>query len=243
MYKAVIVDDESKARNNLIQLLQKHSDLLIVGEASNYDEAIQIITEKMPDLIFLDIKMPQHSGFDVLDKLIQLDIRNFDVVFLTAYDEYAIKAIKYAAFDYLLKPIDEEELHETLIKFKAKKRNKHFLNIEALRSMLDPCKRLKINTKTGYEFISHTEITYFEGDSNYTKMVLADGNSYNICRTLKDIENELIASTFVRVHKAFIINKQYLSAYNKEEKKCVLKTPTHFFEIPVSIRLVKNLII
>jgi len=241
MIKTVIVDDESRARKNLILLLEKIPEVNILAEASNADDAIDAIVNHKPDLIFLDVKMPQQSGFDLLDKLLKLGITGFDVIFLTAFDDYAIKAIKHAAFDYLLKPIDENELKETIIKFKVKKNSELSVKSEMLHSILDPKQKLQVKTASGYEFVNIDEIVFIKGDSNYSIIITKNNIKHTICHTLKDITEELPAKDFIRVHKTYIINKNYMCSYNRNTRLCNLKAESEQFEVPVSTRLVNNL--
>jgi two-component system LytT family response regulator len=242
MIRTVIVDDESKARKNLSILLEQQPDVEIVAEAANGDEAIKVISEFLPDLVFLDIKMPQQSGFDVLDKLLRMRINDFEVVFLTAFDAYAIKAIKYATFDYLLKPIDEQELIETLIKFRAKDRSKLSQNTEILINQLDPYRKLRIKTKTGYIFLDVDEIMYIEGDGSYSNLIMSDLITHTISKTIKFIVEDLPETTFVRTHKAILINKRFLKSVNIKSKTCIVQSGKNSVELPISTRLMKNII-
>lgn len=241
MIRTVIVDDESRARKNLFLLLEQQPDIQIVAEASNGDDAIVIISELHPDLVFLDIKMPQQSGFDILDKLLRLRINDFEVVFLTAYDEYAIKAIKYAAFDYLLKPIDEQELIESLIKFRAKDRSLLPNNSQLLFNQLNICQKLRIKTKTGYEFLEVDDILFIEGDGSYSIVTMHNMVKHTVSKTIKDLNEDLPDSLFIRIHKTYLINKRYLKSLNIKDKICTLKHQENLIELPVSSRLVRNL--
>jgi two-component system LytT family response regulator len=242
MIRTIIVDDESHARKSLTLLLEQQPDVEIVAEASNGIEAIRVISDLRPDLVFLDVKMPQLSGFDVLDKLIHLGINNFEVVFLTAFDKFAIKAIKYAAFDYLMKPIDEQELLESLIKFRTKDRSKIAINTELLLKQLEPHKKLKINNSNGYEYVNIDDIVYVQGDGSYSIIMMQNNVSHTVCRTLKDIFEDLKVSYFVRIHKTYIINKQFLKCYNRTTKECTLVTDIKEYKLLVSSRLIKNIL-
>lgn len=241
IYPVIIVDDEDRARKNLANLLAEHSDMQIVAEASNANEAIKLISEHQPDIVFLDIKMPETDGFGILDALQKKQLCDFEIIFLTAYENYAIKAIKYAAFDYLLKPIDPDELNTALNNFRIKQNKANNLNIEALKEIFNPCPKLRVPVKNGIEFINPNEILYVEGDGAYSTIYTTNSAKLMACRNLKNIEEELQQFNFIRVHKAYLINKSYLSAFNKLKGECTLSFFGKTKNIPVSQRMTKNI--
>ena len=241
MIRTVILDDEDHAIRSLSSLLLENNDVDIVFKSTDADAAINFMLKNEVDLIFLDIKMPGQTGFDVLDKLNKLGVNSFEVVFLTAYDEFAIKAIKYAAFDYLLKPIDKIELQDTINKFLAKKDSPKPYSFQQLLNLLQTETKIKISTNTGYEYLNANDIAYAESDSNYTKLVLTNNETRLVSKTLKDIEDELTSCSFIRTHKSFLINKKYLTIFNRKDSNCTLICNSNNFIVPVSSRMAKNL--
>jgi two-component system, LytTR family, response regulator len=245
-YKVLIVDDEKASRENAIISLEKYQDFKIVGESDNVNDAITKIITSHPDLIFLDIKMPQKDGFKLIDELIKLKYYNYCIVFLTAYDEFAIKAIKYHVFDYLLKPIDPDELENTLNKFRIKQTQgfvAHTEDLTKLKEVLDRSDKIKLITTNGYIFLSPNQIVYVKSeDGSYCKLYDINGKSHLVCRYLQKIADEINHPALVRVHKGYIINKTYLEGYNKKTKFCNLKYPGGEVQIPVSYRMEHNLL-
>jgi two-component system, LytTR family, response regulator len=241
MYKVLIVDDEEKARKNLRNVLVNHKDFTVSAEAENGKEALDRILSEQPDLVFLDVKMPQEDGFALLDNLLKLGIQNMAIVFLTAYDEFALKAIKYAVFDYILKPVDPEELEKTLNKFRAKKIFDNASGIVRLKEMLDSTNKIRFSTRTGYIFLLPRQIVYIKADGSYSKVHDTENKMYMVSRNLKEIEELIGTDTFIRVHKSYLINKQYLEAYIKDKRICLLKFGTEKIEIPVSFRYTRNI--
>jgi len=241
MYKVVIIDDEERARLNITKVLELHDDIKIIGEADNCKDAYDIILVNKPDIVFLDIKMPQEDGFSLLDYLTKLGINNLTIIFLTAYDEFAIKAIKYGVFDYLLKPVDTEALKETLNRYRAKQNHANVDGMRKLMEILDMGNKIKFITNTGYVYFLPRDIMYVCADGSYSKVFTTDKNFHQICRSLKEIEAQLTAWEFIRVHKSYLINKQHLIAYNKIKRSCTLKKDSISIDIPVSFRNAKNI--
>lgn len=241
MIKAIIIDDEEHAIINLRLLLQKYEDVVIVYEATTAEAGIESIIKHTVDLIFLDVKMPQKSGFEVIDAVIKKGITDFNVVFTTAYDEYAIKAIKYSAFDYLLKPIDENELKDVLDRYRAVGKVKIVENNTVLQNAISPREKIRIKTKETYEYLKSEEIVFIEGNGNYSSILLTDNRRILSCKTLKDFENDPDLFDFVRVHKTYLINKLYLSTFNPKTKVCILYYQNDKINVPVSTRMMKNL--
>lgn len=240
MIKVFIVDDEAGARKNISVSLKNIQDVEILAEATNADEAIHAISIAKPDLIFLDVKMPQQSGFDLLDKLLQLGIKGFDVIFLTAHDEFAIQAIRYAAFDYLLKPIDMQELTEALIRFRTRKENTLLRKAENLKQYVADCCKIKFPTNAGLLFVDPSSVVYLEADGAYTSVAFTNGEYKLLSKNIGQLEEELIPMGFVRVHKSYVVNKANILGFLKVERVLVMKTETGERKIPVATRFNVN---
>lgn len=221
MIKAVAIDDEFKVRQVLITLLGKFCpEVMIIGEADSVKSGVKIIEENKPELVFLDIEMNDGTGFDILT---QIKSKNFETIFVTSYDHYAIKAIRYSAFDYLLKPILIEDLKSAITRFQEKRdaidENKYnYLQENLNNDELE--KKLILNAKNKIESIVIKEILYLEADGNYTTIVLIDGRKYVVSKTMKEYENILCfsGSIFVRVHKTFIVNTKEINTLEKNEQ-------------------------
>ncbi len=218
MLTAIIIDDETSSRNSLKQKLTNHCpDVMIIGECENGEEGVSMLTEKSPDLIFLDVEMPRMNGFTMLQ---QIDKRNFEVIFITAYDHYAIKAIKFSALDYLVKPVEVGDLKEAVNKAAAK-RKVSFVNDRLnllLHNFLQDKKvhqRIAIPSMDGLQFIETDSIIYLEAQSNYTCFYLTNNGKITVTKTLKDYEELLPSSIFIRIHHSYIINKNLVEKYIK----------------------------
>jgi two-component system LytT family response regulator len=220
--KILIVEDETRGRSVLKAMLILISPNFIVEEAANVDDAVKIIERFNPDLVLLDIEMPYKNGFDLLA---ELPSRTFDVIFTTAYNSYAIRAIKFSAMDYLLKPIDAEELELAIDKTTQKRKlNENFANSQ-INNLLENLKiinkqkfKLSLPTFQGNLFISVDEIIRCESDANYTRFFLNNDNkSVLVSKTLKDYEDLLTEYGFCRVHNSFMINLKFIKKYIKGE--------------------------
>ena len=220
MIKAVIIEDEKKSAEVLAQLLQKNCpDISISGKAESVKEGIELVRKAHPELVFLDVMMPDGSGFDVLEKLSDL---KFEVIFTTATDKFAVKAIKYSALDYLLKPIDPADLISAVQKILD--RNKKISNEENLWSLLENVRQnesqfSKITLPTGhaYEIVLIKDIIRCEANDNYTNVYLANGKKFLVSGTLKHYEDLLPAADFVRVHHSHLININHMLRFLKED--------------------------
>jgi two-component system LytT family response regulator len=207
MITALIVDDEIPAQESLTKLLQRFcKNVEIIGIASSVDEAVELCLEKRPELLFLDIQMPTGSGFDILEKTTFIEKQ---VIFTTAYSNHAIEAIKANAIDYLLKPIEIQELVKAVEK--AIKNNQKNSQPTEERSL----DKIAIPTLEGTYFYNKTEIIRAEADSNYTELHLVNGKKIVSSKTLKEIEISLAKTTFIRVHKSHLININFIKKYIK----------------------------
>ncbi len=217
MLTAIIIDDEPKGRLVLNQKLKEYCpQVRVTGEAANGEEGLKIIEAMNPDIVFLDIEMPRMNGFEMLNAIRE---KNFRIIFTTAYDQYAIKAIKYAAFDYLLKPIDIDELQST-VKSISSSENLHTpKQIELLQqNMQHPMKQLNklaIPTLDGLLFYDINDIVQLEANSNYTNIFFINYSKIVASKTLKDFEELLPTDIFFRTHHSHLINLNYIKRYIK----------------------------
>jgi len=217
MVTAIIIDDEAKGRLALREKLSTYCpQVQVLAEASNGKDALLLIALHQPKLIFLDIEMPHMNGFEMLNALPE---KNFQVIFTTAYDQYAIRAIKYAAFDYLLKPIDIEELKNAVEKITSNKNHQTKKQAELLQeNMQHPKKQLNklaIPTLDGLLFFDIKDIIHLEANSNYTFINLLGKTKITASKTLKEFEELLPGDIFFRTHHSHVINLNYIKRYIK----------------------------
>lgn len=220
MIKALIIDDEPVAANVLRMMLERHipeiSDLRI---ATRTEEALALLQSFAPQLIFLDIVMPEDNGFQLLGKMQGYE---FEVIFTTAYNEYAIQAIRFSALDYLLKPIDADELKEAIRRYKEKllhkKQTAELINNlqQNLQSNQQSHFKLAIPGEEGAIFFSPAEIIRCEGDSNYTWFYLTNNRKHVSAKTIKEYEEILTQHNFLRIHKSHLVNKSFIQSYLNE---------------------------
>ncbi|MGB5005611.1 MAG: response regulator, partial [Ferruginibacter sp.] len=217
MISAIIIDDETKGRTALRAKIQAYCpQIKIIAEASSAQDAILLIQQHKPQLIFLDIEMPRMNGFEMLNAIKE---KNFYIIFTTAYDQYAIKAIKYSAFDYLLKPIDIEELKIAVAHIELKESNQTVKQVELLaQNMQHPKKqlnKLSIPTLEGLLFFDINDIIHLEANSNYTFIHFSGAPKITASKTLKEFEDILPESIFFRTHHSHLINLNYIKRYIK----------------------------
>lgn len=229
MLEVLIIDDEKKAIKSLEwELTHFCKEVTIKKSFTKTKNAIQYLKNHEVDCVFLDIEMPEIDGFQFLD---YFPHRNFEVVFVTAYDEYAINAIKESAVDYLLKPIDSDDLIHTIEKLNQKLQlihKKDFLE-ESLRSLSD--QRISVPIDGKLVFLSCEELMYCESDGNYCKLFLSNGDKMLITKKLKEIHELLPEKQFFRVHNSFVVNLQKVKEYLKTDGILVMENQK---KIPVS---------
>src|SRR5258705_3016476 len=224
--RTIIIDDEPDSVNLLkLQLTQHCPQVELVGSYTSSVKASQNIETLGPDLLFLDIEMPVMNGFEILEKILHL---NFSIVFVTAYNQFALKAFRFNALDFLVKPIDTKELIEAVTK--AEKRIKP---TSAQLSMLQKQLRGEAVTKIaipgphGVTFIDLNEIVFSEASNNYSKLVLTDGRHFLISKTLKDVQEVLEEEHFLRVHRQYIINLNHVKQFNRNEGVITMDNGDH----------------
>ena len=221
--KVLIIDDENRTRDFVKKMIDSFNlDLDVFTDGENVETGIEAINRIQPDILLLDIQMPDGTGFDVLNSI---ETKNFEVIFITAYQEYAIKAIKFSALDYILKPIDSEELHSSIItaidSLEFKREETKFI---ALENNIQPNNRRKLVLKTQecVYVVDLNEIIRCEADKNYTFFYLNSGKKILVSRTLKDYETMLNGYGFFRIQQSHLINLEYLDRYDKQQGGAVI---------------------
>lgn len=227
MIRVAVIDDEVKIRTNLIQLLKRFCpDVTIVLEAGSISEGLPALVPARPDLLILDIEMPDGTGFDLLEMLPDV---NFELIFVTAYNEYAIQAIKANAVDYLLKPISIEELKSAIEKVRKRIDEKNTeTNIRRLLESLDTkanrYHKIAVPSYKGQTFIAPADIVSMEAEGRYTRIRLLNAPPIVSSSNLKEYEDMLNPEQFMRVHHAYIINMEHVHYYNREDGGTIIMT-------------------
>lgn len=220
--RALIVDDEAGARDIMEHLLKRIPEVEITGKASSTDEALEMLMKCKPDLVFLDIRMPEKSGFVLMD-YVQKYFPGTRVIFVTAHAEFAINALKVAAFDYLLKPVMISELQETILRFKAgRQKAENQASLENNSEKTARACKIKFNTRTGYILVSPAEIIYCEADVNYTTLYFGKEIKEVITLNLGRVEELLAQHSFYRISRSVLINQDFLSKADRQKKQCLL---------------------
>jgi two-component system LytT family response regulator len=191
--RVLVIDDERAARSEIKRLLAGYPDFEITGEAANADDALRMIGEQTPDILFLDIQMPEKSGFDLLESLEQVP----PVIFTTAYDQYALKAFEVSALDYLVKPIREERFEKAIIQARLR------------LGKADPAGQIFVKDRQQYHFIQWNSVHLIESMDNYARIFFGDKNVF-LKSSLNQLEEKLNSTMFFRINRAQIINRQYI---------------------------------
>ncbi|MBB6236988.1 two-component system LytT family response regulator [Pedobacter sp. AK013] len=233
--KAILIDDEISNLENLRTLLEKHCpQVTIMATAQNINDAVDIIEKYSPDLVFLDIQMGEQTGFDVL-KL--LPTRNFEVIFVTAYDQYGIQAVKFAALDYLLKPVDIEELMNAVNKAEHKLAAQiqnlqlDFL-LQQLKKPETNVSKIALQMQSEIRYVTLSEIIRCEADNTYTRFCLSSNEKILVSKPLKEYADLLRPSGFLRTHQSHLVNPKYVKSWLKEDGGILLLISGE--KIPVS---------
>ncbi|MEO8151166.1 MAG: LytTR family DNA-binding domain-containing protein [Bacteroidia bacterium] len=220
---AIIVDDEIKGRQFLRQLADKFTPhVKIVGEASNAIEAIEAIAAAQPDLVFLDIEMPGKTGMEMLREMKEI---NFEVIFVTAFNKYAVEAFKLGAIDYLLKPVNPSELKGAVDRASGylKLKDNRKVKYDSLKQQFgQPFSKITVPTMNGFEFVDFGDITYMQSDGNYTNIKQKDGKTILATRLLGEFEEMLMPYNFFRIHKSYLINLAHIKKYIKGDGGVVM---------------------
>lgn len=218
--KTIVIDDEPNAVDFISTIISEYCpDLEITGKAYDVPEGIRLINEKKPDLVFLDVEMPNGTGFDLLTHFPE---KNFDVVFITAFNHYAIKAIKFSAVDYILKPINITEFIESVKKVVGKRSENKSQNNENFKTLIENLRsgspsRLAIPTADGMEYLNPKEIIRIEADRSYSWFYLTANRKILVSKHLKEFQDILDERSFFRPHNSFLINLKYVRKYVRKE--------------------------
>lgn len=233
--KAILIDDEASNLENLRTLLEKHCpQVTIIATAPTVSDAVDVIEEYLPDLVFLDIQMGEQTGFDVLRQLVT---RNFEVIFVTAYDQYGIQAVKFAALDYLLKPIDIQELMTAVNKAEQKIATQipgsqlDFL-LQQLKKPEPNVTKIALQMQSEIRYVSLSEIIRCEADNTYTRFFLADDEKILVSKSLKEYADLLRPNGFLRTHQSHLVNPKYVKSWLREDGGILLLVSGE--KIPIS---------
>ncbi|MFD2145114.1 LytR/AlgR family response regulator transcription factor [Mucilaginibacter antarcticus] len=233
--RGIIVDDEPNNVENLQAIIGTYCpEVEVLATAFNVADGIAAIKDHQPDLVFLDIQMPGASGFDLLRAFTAV---NFEVIFITAFDQYGIQAIKFSALDYLLKPINITEFKQAIDKAKekivAKKRNHNIDNLlDYIKTGQREVPKIALPTLTEIIYVKVDTIIRCEADNNYTAFYLNTGEQIVVCKTLKEFAELLAPHGFLRTHQSHLVNKQFVKSYLKEDGGMLLLTNQN--KIPIS---------
>lgn len=218
--KTVIIDDESDAVDFIFSIIGEYCPgLEVAGKAYDVREGVQVIKEIKPDLVFLDVEMPHGTGFDLLTNFPE---KEFDVIFITAFNHYAIKAIKFSAVDYILKPININEFIEAVNKVMQKRSSSMFRGNENIKALLENLKtgvpsRLAIPTSDGMEYLNPKDIIRIEADRSYSWFYITGNRKILVSKNLKEFQDLLSDRHFFRPHNSYLINLKYVKKYIRKE--------------------------
>lgn len=235
--KAILVDDEKASRDSLRHFIGKYCPSVdILGEADGVKSALQLIASKRPEVVFLDIEMPFGNAFDLLDQVEEI---NFEVIFVTAFSDYAVKALNMSASYYIMKPVDIDELTQAVAKVienrDAQRELVHARILsENVRTENAQMEKVVLPLIDGFEIIRVSEILYCKANDNFTEFYLTNGQKKMICKSLKFYEELLSSHDLLRIHKSHMINLQYLSRYKKGKGGSVILSDGTELDVAVS---------
>jgi two-component system LytT family response regulator len=241
IFNVIIIDDEPRAIANLEALLINHPEIRIIGAISDATAAVDLILEKKPDLIFLDIQMPGKTGFEIASELLEAG-NPPAVIFSTGFDQFAIEAIRHAAFDFLVKPVNPAELKQAIERLQQQSSKPDFTNqlsrlIE--RTLSKP--KLKISTNCGFTLISTEEIVYIQADWNYSEIFFGNGKSELATMNIGSLESNLLQNGFFRISRSIIINVNYLTKVNRKKRMATLVSNGQEFTFPIPLLNIRKL--
>jgi len=241
MITALLIDDDSNLRSGMKGLLQLYApEIKIIGEADSVDSGIEAINVLKPQVVFLDIQLNEGTGFDILEQVAAINGKTTShIVFITAHEQYAIKAFRFSALDFLLKPVDPDELQKVIEKIKnVVGKNDDYSHIDLLleniRKKVDHFKRIALSNADGIHLFEISDIIRCESEDNYTKFYIKNSKPILISKTLKEYEDLLTEHGFERIHQSHLINLAYLKSYIKKDGGYVIMADDS--NLPISQR-------
>lgn len=240
MITTILIEDDDNLRNGMKTLLEKIApEISIIGEADSVETGVALLLKKQPQVVFLDIHLGDGTGFDILEEVSKKGKLNSQIVFITAHEQYAIKAFRFSALDFLLKPVDPEELQKVMAKIKTvinkTESVAHIdLLLENIRKKVDNFKRIALSNSDGIHLFEISDIIRCESEDNYTKFYIKNNKPVLISKTLKDYEELLTEHGFERIHQSHLINLNYLKSYIKKDGGYVIMADES--HLPISQR-------
>lgn len=240
MITALLIDDDSNLRNGMKSLLARYApEIRIIGEADSVETGVPMLLQNPPQVLFLDIHLGDGSGFDLLEEVNKKGKLNSQIVFITAHEQYAVKAFRFSALDFLLKPVDPEELQKVIGKLKEvidKNDNVAHIDLllENIRKKVDNFKRIALSNSDGIHLFEVSDIIRCESEDNYTKFYIKNSKPILISKTLKEYEELLTEHGFERIHQSHLINLAYLKSYIKKDGGYVVMADNS--NLPISQR-------
>lgn len=240
MITAILIDDDTNLRNGMKSLLSRYApEINIIGEADSVESGTALLLQNPPQVLFLDIHLGDGSGFDLLEEVNKKGKLNSQIVFITAHEQYAIKAFRFSALDFLLKPVDPEELEKVMGKLKnVIDKNDNVAHIDLLleniRKKVDNFKRIALSNSDGIHLFEVSDIIRCESEDNYTKFYIKNNKPILISKTLKEYEELLTEHGFERIHQSHLINLAYLKSYIKKDGGYVIMADNS--NLPISQR-------
>ena len=240
--KILLVDDEPEARELLKYMLMGNKGVSVVGTAGTVDEAVKLMQSVHPHLVFLDIQMPEKDGFNFIEQ-VHGSGEEPGIIFVTAFEHYAIQAIRNSVFDYILKPVHQEELDNAIERFRKRER---LTQKQDLKQLVDALQgnvpsRIKLNTRSGYVLIDPSEVVYCQADGNYTHIQLTRGSAEIITQNLGAIEEIFNGNTFFRASRSYLLNLKYLTRVDRKSCNCFLEYPGTSCNIKIPSQKIKLL--
>ncbi|BDS15400.1 LytR/AlgR family response regulator transcription factor [Aureispira anguillae] len=235
--RALVIDDESRARETICQIIKLYTpEINVIAEIDNVQDGITAIQQYQPDLIFLDIQLGDGNGFDILKAV---DNTNLNVIFITAYDEYVLKALKVSAIDYILKPIDPDEFILAVEKAQKKISQEHIkerLNffIQNMELPNKSIQKITLKTADSIHIVKIEDIIYCQADRNYTTFYFVNGQEIIVSKNLREYEALLPSKNFIRPHHSYLVNLNHIVRYDKSDRNALISINDH--KIPVSTR-------
>jgi two-component system, LytTR family, response regulator len=229
--KTIIIDDEMSAILLLEEMLSKIDRVSVAGHAMDVASGVSLVLHHRPDIIFLDIKLNDENGFDLIRRLKDYDENPF-IVMVTGYDEFGLEAIKAGAFDYILKPVDPEELLKVISRYRLK---------QAKLAQTETIKKIRFNTLGGFILINPEEILYCKAEANYTDIFLISQQKHTISLNIGNIEKILIQPKFFRISRSIIINIKYLTEINRGKRLCTLSADHFSYSLTIAHDRIKDL--